>query len=227
MSPRSDLTDLRAWESGTYSQFGEEGVIAGIFDAIGVRHRYCVEFGAKDGEAISNTAHLRKALGWDALLMEGDPKWRGAGVHTEFVTAENVQALFAKYGVPPQFDLLSIDVDGNDYWIWNALSDFVPRVVVVEYNIFFSLDVAKVIRYRPDHVWDGSTYHGASLAALAKLGREKGYCLVHTESWSPNAFFVKRSELPAGYVERPLHELTDWGAYREPRDTADRDWVTV
>lgn len=221
------LTNLREWESGTYSQFGEEGVLAGIFEAIGVRQRYCVEFGAKDGEAISNTANLRKNEGWDSLLMEGDPAWQGRGVRTEFVTAENVNGLFAKYGVPPEFDLLSIDVDGNDYWIWRAIDDYSPRVVVVEYNIFFGLDVAKTIRYRPDHTWDGSTYHGASLAALVKLGDAKGYSLVHTESWSPNAFFVRRSELPAGYVERPIHELTDWGAYREPRDTADRDWVSV
>ena len=91
----------------------------------------------------------------------------------------------------------------------------------------FGLDVAKTIAYKPDHVWDGTTYHGASLAALQKLGRAKGYTLVHTESWAPNAFFVKKRELPVDYIERPIHELTDWGAYREPRDTADRNWVSV
>lgn len=223
----SPLSDLREHERGIYSQFGEEGVLARIFESIGVRHRYCVEFGAKDGETISNTAWLRRDQGWSSLLMEGDPAWAGQGVQTEFVTAENVNALFSKHHVPSEFDLLSIDVDGNDYWIWRAIDAFEARVVVVEYNIFFGLHVAKTIEYRPDHVWDGTTYHGASLAALDKLGRAKGYCLVHTESWAPNAFFVKRSELPEGYVERPIHELTDWGAYLEPRDTADRNWVSV
>lgn len=221
------LSDLRDHERGTYSQFGEEGVLARIFESIGVRHRYCVEFGAKDGETLSNTASLRREQNWSSLLMEADPAFAGEGVQTEFVTAENVNALFAKHHVPAEFDLLSIDVDGNDYWIWRAIDAFEARVVVVEYNIFFGLDVAKTIEYRPDHVWDGTIYHGASLAALDKLGRAKGYSLVHTESWAPNAFFVKNSELPQGYVERPIHELTNWASYREPRDTPDRSWVSV
>jgi hypothetical protein len=221
------FSDLRDYEAGIYSQSGEEGIIARIFDWIGVKHRYFVEFGAKDGEVLSNTVTLRREEGWKGLLMEGDPDYQDEAVQTEFVTAENVNDLFSHYGVPAEFDLLSIDVDGNDYWIWKAIDRFEPRVVVIEYNIFFGLDIAKTIAYRPDHLWDGTTYHGASLAAMRKLGAAKGYSLVYTESYAPNAFFIKDSELPAGFVSRPIEELTGWVTYHEPEDSAHRDWVSV
>jgi len=223
----SPLSDLRDHERGTYSQFGEEGVLARIFESIGVRHRFCVEFGAKDGETLSNTASLRRNHGWSSLLMEGDPAWVGEGVQTEFVTAENVNELFAKHAVPTEFDLLSIDVDGNDYWIWRAIDAFEARVVVVEYNIFFAPGDAKTMPYDAHHVWDETSYHGASLGALHKLGREKGYALVHTDSWAPNAFFVLRSELPDDFVERPIDALTDWNRFTKPPDPHGREWGQV
>lgn len=221
------LTDLREFEAQTYSQCGEDGALQRIYECIGTTNRTFVEFGAWDGRHLSNTANLRLNYDWTGLLMEGSDRADGELVTREFVTAENVEALFARYGVPETFDLLSVDIDGNDYWVWKAIEHYTPRVVIVEYNIFFALDASLTIEYHADHVWDETTYHGASLAALCKLGLEKSYTLVHTDSWSPNAFFVLDSELPENYQVRCIEELTDWDKFVTPPGTGDRPWVSV
>ena len=221
------LTNLKEFEAQVHSQCGEDGVLQRIYECIGTTNKTFVEFGAWDGQHLSNTANLRLNHGWSGLLMEGSDRADGEVVKQEFVNAENVETLFAKYGVSETFDLLSVDIDGNDYWVWKAIERFTPRVVVVEYNIFFALDAARTIEYRADHVWDETPYHGASLAAFHKLGAAKGYTLVHTDSWAPNAFFVLRSELPKDYKERPTHELTDWRHFSEPPGTEGMVWTQV
>lgn len=221
------LDDLERYEASVYSQCGEDGVIARLFEVIGVTNRRFVEFGAWDGRHLSNTANLRLHHGWTGLLMEGSDRADGELVHREIVTAENVEALFAKYGVPPRFDLLAIDIDGNDYWVWKATRRYVPRVVVIEYNIHFAVHLARTMPYDPEHVWDETLYHGASLAALRKLGDEKGYALVHADGWAPNAFFVLRSELPAGYSERPIEAVTPWNRFAETPAVDGRPWQAV
>ncbi len=219
--------DLESFEKQVYSQCGEDGVIAEIFQRIGVTNKFFVEFGAKDGLFLSNTANLRLHADWSGLLMDGDEAFESALIQREFVSAENVNALFAKYEVPREPDLLSIDVDGNDYWIWKAIEGTRPRVVIVEYNVFFGLGVSKTIAYNPDHVWDETNYHSASIAAFHKLGREKGYTLIYTDRYAPNAFFVRRSELPADYREPTLKEVARDPWSEEPADSIHREWVTV
>jgi hypothetical protein len=122
------------------------------------------------------------------------------------VTARNVEPLFEQAGVPEQFDVLSIDIDGNDYWVWRALSRFTPRVVVIEYNANLALDAPVVMPHDDEHRWDGTDYFGASLAAYCRLGEEKGYVLVHTDRTGANAFFVRAEEagglFPPGLVAR-------------------------
>ena len=221
------IDDLAAHERSVYSQCGEDGALERIFGLLGTSNCYFVEFGAHDGLELSNTANLRLHHGWTGLLLEAGGDADGVLVQREFVTAENVNDLFARYGVPHSFDLLSIDIDGNDYWVWKSLL-YRPRVVVIEYNIYFALSKARTIPYDPDFVWDGSLYCGASLAALRKLGHEKGYALVYTDRWSPNAFFVLRSELPSAWHEPPIREVTNWGSFDEPTDGArHRPWVSV
>ena len=222
------LDDLQRHEGRVYSQGGEDGVIAHIFACIGTASRYFVEFGAWDGVHLSNTANLRLHQGWTGLLLDADAERRDdALVKPGFVTPDNVNRVFASNSVPESFDLLSLDIDGNEYWVWQALVDYRPRVVVIEYNIFFGLDVAKTIAYRPDHRWDETVYHGASLAALRKLGRAKGYSLIHTDSWVPNAFFVLDEELPPEQVDPPIEQIASWNYQGEPRDALNRPWVSV
>ena len=222
------FSDLRAHESRRYSESGEDGALEYLFDRLGHGGRYYVEFGACDGFDRSNTANLREHHGWTGLLMDGDP--RGSDlVRREFVTAENIEALLVRYGVPRHFDLLSIDIDGNDYWVWDAIQSFRPRVVLIEYNVFFPLDTAVTVPYDPVRRWDTSTFHGASLAALRKLGRAKGYSLVHTDSWAPNAFFVESSRLALEDRDRPISDVASWVFDTTPRHLIDlsRQWVHV
>ena len=205
--------DLEAHAASVHSQGGEDGVLLRLFERIGARRRAFVEFGAWDGFHWSNTANLRVNHGWTGLLMEGSDRADGALVKREFVHAENVEALFDRYGVAQNFDLLSIDIDGNDYWVWKALERYRPRVVIVEYNVFFLPETAKTIAYDAAHEWDKERhglYHGASLAAFDKLARDKGYVLAWTEPYCPNAIFVRESELPEGVVLPTLAEWTRW-----------------
>jgi hypothetical protein len=151
-------------------------------------------------------------LGWPGVFLEADERafaalerrYRGqAGVRTvrAAVEPDTVEALLRGAGAPEEPDLLVIDVDGNDYWIWRALGAFRPRVVVIEYNGDLDPREPRVMPYTPGWEWDHTSGYGASLAALEALGAEKGYRLVHTELAGVNAFFVREDlagPLPAG-----------------------------
>jgi hypothetical protein len=194
--------DLARAELKVSSQNGEDGVIHEIFRRIGLPDSpYFVEFGTESGYE-TNSALLADVLGWRGLLIEGDPafherlerKYRpNARVTTmrALVTPENVEDLFAQAAVPAEPDLLSIDIDGDDYWVWQAIEKFTPRVVVSEFNA--SLDGHKV-QPRGKGPWDGTAYFGASVDALRDLGERKGYRLVHTDICGVNAFFVRRDQ---------------------------------
>jgi hypothetical protein len=146
-----------------------------------------VEFGARDGLTGSNTARLREQ-GWRTVLFDRDPM--SDLVTQALITRENINEVFRVHGVPDPFDLLSIDIDGNDLWVWEALT-FRPRVVVIEYNPSFGPDVSVTVPYDPDRAWDGTNYYGASALALCRLGRRKGYRLF--ASTRSNLIFVRRS----------------------------------
>ena len=207
--PLQSLHDLERFEAKTSSQGGEDGVIQAIFDHIGVTNRYYVEFGCGDGVQC-NTAQLRRH-GWQGLLMDGvaQPDTNNAVIHREWISADNINDLFGKHGVPDEFDLLSIDIDGNDYWVWDAIR-YRPRVVVVEYNANLAVDQSLTIPYSAEHQWDGSDHYGASLLALARLGKKKAYTLVYCNQAGVNAFFVHDS-FARGLTERSLEDI-----YRRP-----------
>lgn len=226
--------DLEAHAARVHSQGGEDGVLLRLFERVGIRHRYFVEFGAWDGLHLSNTANLRRHHGWRGLLMEGSDRADGELVRREHVDAENIEALLARYDVPLDFDLLSIDIDGNDYWVWRALETHRPSVVLVEYNVFFLAHQARTIVYDRDHVWDKErygTYHGASLAAFVKLGRRKGYSLVYTDLEGPNAIFLRDDLVPRDVEIPPAEAWTRWAwppaDWVEPAVRPGGAWVDV
>lgn len=204
------LTNLEACEQRILSQNGEDGVIEAIFAEIGITNKYFVEFGCEYATQCNAANLLLKH--WTGLLMDGSCTSRNpmATIYNEFITAENIDSLFRKYQVPQSFDLLSIDIDGNDFWVWKAIAHR-PRVVVVEYNAHVPPHECRTIAYEPDFDWSGTDYFGASLLALARLGRLKGYTLVHCERAGVNAFFVADEALPAGYTPPPLETI-----YRPP-----------
>lgn len=180
---------------------GEEAaILQRLFGVIGTTNRYAVEFGARDGVGASTTHALRTQHGWTCLLLDSHPK--AAIVHLAQLTMENIHAVFAAHRVPQAFDLLSIDIDGNDFHVWRALTGYAPRVVVIEYNAAFAPEQRVVMPYTPAHRWDKTTYYGASAAALVKLGREKGYTLVDVAP-PRNLFFVRDADRTT-LAEAPL-----------------------
>lgn len=220
--PRRCLDGIVAFERRITSQHGEDGILEELFKRIGATDKLFVEIGVEDGFEC-NAAHLVRR-GWQGIMIEGDQRQfarlqktyaRHPGVKTcqAYVDRENVARIFANLSVPERFDLLSIDIDGNDYWIWQAVQKWIPRVVVIEFNAAYPPPARWVMRYNPAHHWNGTTYHGASLASLAALGAQLGYALIGTESSGSNAFFLRRGEL----ANSGFSELTVETAYHAPQ----------
>jgi hypothetical protein len=206
------LDDLTRYERSVHSQNGEDGILRAIFGRIGDGTRYFVEFGVEDGDEC-NTRYLAERRGWSGLLMDGGHEDPRRNLRREMITAENVVGLFHKYGVPAEFDLLSIDIDGNDYWVWRAVAAvWRPRVVVIEYNASEGPVKSTSVAYDPAFRWSETDYMGASLRALATLGMEHGYTLVACDSRGVNAFFVVDELVEGNFVRRSIEEL-----YRPPR----------
>jgi hypothetical protein len=205
---------LRNFRSNVTSRHGEDGIIAEIFNRIGTQNKWCVEFGALNGTHDSNTWTLITNEGWSGVLIEADKTYFEKLVEVykdiprahcinEFVSFEGenrLDSLFARTPLPKNFDLLSVDIDGNDYHVWESLGDYKPRVVVIEFNPTIPNDICFV---QPR---DMNVQQGSSLLALMLLAKEKGYELV--EVVGTNAFFVEASLLPQlGLTETSLDAL--------------------
>lgn len=219
-------------ERHEYSQNGEDGIIAAIVAMVGTTNKFYVEFGVEDGIE-SNTRYLWKHKGWKGLLMDNVNENLAMNLQKEFITAENIETLFAKHHVPKEFDLLSIDIDGNDYWIWKAIKNYRPRIVVMEYNAHIPPHEAKTIPYNPNFQWDKTDYYGVSLGALRILGKEKGYTLLGTDRHGVNSFFVL-DELVPGNFNPPAWPATfhppafkGKTGNRHPHDPKIRPWVEI
>ena len=208
--PIATLSDLESREKKIHSQNGEDGVIEALFECIGETNRYFVEFGVGDATECNTAALLER--GWQGLMMDrsGHCKNPLATVRREFVIAETINALFRKYDVPDQFDLLSIDIDGNDFWVWREIT-VRPRVLVIEYNANFPPHECRTIVYEPGFGFTATDYFGASLLAMQKLGQRKGYTLVYCDRDGVNAFFVANEALPPGFEPQPIETI-----YRPP-----------
>jgi hypothetical protein len=208
--------DLRGYEACVSSQNGEDGILREILQRIGVARRYFVEFGVESA-AECNCARLAREEQWAGLFLEADaahaarlaenyrghPQVRCARAE---VTSANIESLLAAHEVPADFDLLSIDIDGNDYWVWRAVRAWRPRLVVIEYNATHPPPELWVMAENTAHRWDRTGYFGASLASLVALGREKGYTLVATDSTGVNAFFVADEHVtPGRFLDPALH----------------------
>jgi hypothetical protein len=201
-----DPRKLNHHEFQVFSQNGEDGILTEIFRRIGPKSRLFVETGVGDGLE-NNTVYLL-TQGWRGGWIEGDStsvqkirrhfhrllaKGDLALLH-RFVTAENVESLLAELGTPPEFDLLSLDLDLNTYHVWKAIRRFQPRVVAVEYNATFPPDMQWVIDYSPDAVWNNTARFGASLKAYERLAEAMGYALVGCDFSGTNAFFIRKTE---------------------------------
>ncbi|HET9359871.1 MAG TPA: hypothetical protein VFO58_08975 [Vicinamibacterales bacterium] len=215
--------DLIAERFSYLSQNDEDGLILAIFKRIGTTDRRFVEIGC--GMNGGNSGFLAQECGWSGLMMDNRPdaiekvRTRFTGhqvtVRLARVSRENVDALLAEHGMTGELDLLCIDIDGNDYWVWDAITACRPRVVSIEYNWLFGASRPVTIPY--DESFDLATvgvraYRGASLAALVHLATRKGYRLVATER--VNAFFLRTDVGPEWPALDPAR------GYRAPMNIA-------
>ena len=229
-----DGTAPRDTEFSVYSQWGEDGIIEYLVSRIDIPNEVFVEFGVQDYTE-SNTRFLLKNRNWRGLVLDSSPDhvawirndamyWRyDLAAIQGFVTAENINELIRGNDVSGDIGLLSIDIDGNDYWVWKAIDVVSPRIVVCEYNSVFGSERAVTVPYDPDFMRSRAHYSnlffGASLRALCLLAREKGYGFVGCGSAGANAFFVRRDCMAR------VRELTPEEGYtpsstRESRDTS-------
>lgn len=205
-----------------YAQFGEETIFNWIFQHIGTKEKFLVDFGAGTlNSGLSNSRYLIEQ-GWKGLLMDGNPAEVNDIIKQEFVTAENIVSLFDKYNVPKEFDLLSIDIDGNDFWVLQSIlkSEYSPRVIINEFNGCLAESVASVMKYNPSHSWGENDYYGASFKAFKMLLNQAGYTLVHQIA-TTNMIFVREDIVPqfdygVSYVRNQYHA-----------HSMDREWVYI
>ena len=191
--------DLSSYEKFIYSAHGEDGVLARLLELIPPKSKYCVEIGAGDGITASNT-YLLRLQGWNCALFDRENEILEYKLYKEFMTAENVNDLFAKYRVQPKIDLLSIN-HYNEFYIWKALDEkYKPAIVVIRYNASLLPYEDKVAKYRPYFCGDGTNYFGASIVALTRLARSKGYSLIYAESVGMNLFFIRDDILEKSHL---------------------------
>ena len=190
-----------------FSQHEEDGLLLFIFAVIGTHNKTFVDIGSNDG-INSNCANLAINFGWHGLFIDSDKAAisRGIRFYRRYpdpwsfkprfaeakVTRENVNAIIEKGGFKGNIDLLSIDIDGNDYWIWDAISVIEPHVVIVECKIEYGFNNV-VVPYDPgySHLTKNPLYNGASPAAFNKLAKRKGYRLAGANSYGHNMIFIK------------------------------------
>ena len=209
------------------SQRGEDGITVELMRRLGIRQGRCVELGC--GSNGGNAGVLVAGLGFQGLLVDGDTElvacaadrfagYEACTVHA-WITRESVNDLLAERGFDRELDYLGVDLDGIDYWIWDAL-DVRPRVLICEYNPYFGPTEAVTVPYEPTFVRNARDakgellypkgFYGASLSALHALGRREGYRLVCTVPNSHNAYFVHED------VAGAIPETDPTGAFRSP-----------
>ncbi len=212
-----------------FSQNDEDGILLYIFSLIGIQNKKCVEIAAGTPYG-ANTTNLICNWGWSGLLIEGDksaveqsntffnthkdtflypPK-----IINSWITRETVNSLFTENNFTGIVDLLSLDLDGMDYWIWDKIDVIIPRVVIVEYSYIWGENKSVTVPYKSDfNRFDTDpNYYGASLQAFVKLAKRKGYRLVGCNKYGFNAFFIKN-----GIGEKYLPEIPISNCFIHPR----------
>jgi hypothetical protein len=222
--------NLTARRFSLSSQNEEDGIIHAIFDTVGEGSRRFVEIGA--GTNGGNSGFLASECGWSGMMLEAnEDRLSKLKMHFEplgitclgnWVARENINDFIRNSGCEGEIDLLSIDIDGNDYWVWEAVTACSPRLVIIEYNSLFGPDRAVVVPYDPEFdrhgfveaTEGGHYYFGASLQALSQLAEQKGYRLVVTEPRGVNAFFLRNDvgqEIPACDPSTAYRMLVKYG----------------
>jgi hypothetical protein len=226
-TPRnSDPSRLLKFGYRVYSQADEDGILREIFRRIGEGNRTFIELGT--GSGLENNTLFLITQGWSGVWIEGSARKVSSAKKTfasflaqdqlriaqHFITAVSIDRTIASLHPKSELDLMSIDLDGNDYYILDAIRSVSPRVIVAEYNAKFPPDVFWVMQYNESHQWDSSDYFGASLRALEDLLAPRGYALVGCSVLGTNAFFVRTDLIAPPAFCQPF---TSENHYEPPR----------
>jgi len=184
------MIDLTKCERKVFSQNGEDGVIEAIFNTIGATNKFYVEFGVDDGAECCTRYLMTK--GFSGVWF--DSRHENALIFKALVTPKNVIPLFEFNKVPEHFDILSVDIDGNDIYVLRTiLGKYRPRVIVVEYNSSLGPKDKKITPYKTG-LFEGTIHFGASIAAFYRLCKSFEYSLVYADKLGVNLFFIRDTE---------------------------------
>jgi hypothetical protein len=228
-----------------FTQFEEDGMLVFLFAVLGTTNKTFIEIGSDDG-VNSNAANLILNFGWNGLFIDGNERSVRRGRHfygkypthwawpPKFVctkvTRENINSVIEAAGFSGEVDLLCIDIDGNDYWIWEALEVVRPRVVMIETHVEFGYHNI-VVPYDPDYFYPGKhkDYHGASPVAMNRLAGKKGYRLVGANAYGFNTIYVRndlaKELLPEVSVESVLQHPATIESFRLFEAVKDHPYV--
>lgn len=225
-------SNLLDYEYRVFSQWGEDGIIQFLINNIEIKRKIFVEFGLDNYNLESNTRFLLGYNNWSGLVIDAKNehinKLKSSQIYwmynikavQAFITKDNINQIIKDNGLSGEIGLLSIDIDGNEYWIWETISVIEPIIVIVEYNARFGSNLAVTIPYEEDFdrakAHPSKFYHGASLKALCLLAKRKGYAFIGCNSNGVNAFFIRKDKKPDIIKELSPEEGYVPGTYSEP-----------
>lgn len=229
-----EISKINDVEFKVFSQWGEDGIIQYLIHSVEIPNKIFVEFGVQNYEE-SNTRFLLMNDNWKGLVLDGSQEyieyikrdpiyWRyNLKAEKQFITKDNINNILINNGIQGDIGLLSVDIDGNDYWVWEAINVIQPRIVICEYNSIFGPKLKVTTPYQEDFVRDKYHYsflaYGASINALKDLAVSKGYRLVAGNKAGNNVFFVREDMLEkSGLQECLVEEAYRESQFREGRD---------
>jgi hypothetical protein len=238
------LEDLDNYGFGIFSQFNEDSIIQYFISKIDFNRSF-IEIGTENYEE-ANTRFLLEKDNWSGLIIDSSKKnldfvekqnyfWRhDLTTHHATVGVENINSILSKSKFTNNVGILSIDIDGNDYWVWEAIKIITPQLVIIEYNSKFGDQKSLTIKYEKDFLRSkeglDKLIYGASLSALNKLGNSKGYSLVCTNKNGNNAFFLNNKYLNNFIKQKTIKEVYKKSYFREYltkdfKNSLDEDYI--
>jgi len=229
--------NIQDYEFKVFSQWGEDGILQYLTRVIDIPNKTFIEFGVENFQE-ANCRFLMMKDNWSGFIVDGSDEFieniRSSNYYWKydltavrcFITRENIDDLLSLSGFDRDLGILSIDIDGNDYYVLEAIKNFNPRILVCEYNAVFGADRPISVVYKPDF-FRGNAHHsnlffGASLSALKYLAAKKNYTLVGTCSAGVNAFFVRNDLMNGSLRALTVQEAFTASKFRESRDEVGR-----
>ena len=233
INSKLDKKNINEYEFKCFSQWGEDGIIDYLIENLSINNKTFIEFGVENYSE-ANTKFLLMNRNWDGFILDSsneniddiknsDLYWRyELTAKSNFITRENINTILEQSNFQKKIGLLSIDIDGNDYWVWKEIKDFDPSIVIIEYNARFGNKKTYVVPYEKNFIRNkvhySGIYYGASIQALVKLGNEKGYAFVCCNKAGNNIFFVKRDLLNNKVKELSVKDGFIKNKFRESRN---------